>query len=61
VVLPVFVLGYKQFHEILMLRCLFDVIFAKIRKKQFAWTFIERKGVEEDKAKALLHGTIASL
>ncbi len=49
--LPLFALGYKQFHEILMLKCFFDVIIARIRGKSFSWTLIERKGLEEPKVR----------
>jgi cellulose synthase/poly-beta-1,6-N-acetylglucosamine synthase-like glycosyltransferase len=50
--LPLFAIGYKQFHEILMLKCFFDVIIARMRGKSFSWTFIERRGLEEPKLRA---------
>lgn len=46
-VIPLFAIGYKQFHEVLMLECFLDVLYAKLRGKSFGWTFIERKGIEE--------------
>jgi biofilm PGA synthesis N-glycosyltransferase PgaC len=52
VFLPLFAIGYKQFHEILMLKCFFDVIIARARGKSFSWTFIERRGLEEPRLRA---------
>ncbi|MDW8034970.1 MAG: hypothetical protein RMI85_00760, partial [Candidatus Korarchaeum sp.] len=46
-VVPLFAIGYKQFHEVLMLKCFLDVLYAKLRGRSFEWTFIERKGIEE--------------
>lgn len=46
-VVPLFALGYKQFHEVLMLKCFLDVIYARLRGRSFGWTFVERRGLEE--------------
>lgn len=46
-VIPLFAIGYKQFHEVLMLKCFLDVLHARLRGRSFGWTFIERKGIEE--------------
>ena len=47
IVLPLFALGYKQFHEAIMIKSFLDVVHARLRKKSFEWTFLERKGVED--------------
>ena len=44
--LPLFVVGYKYLHEIWMIKALLDVIFARLTRRKYEWTFIERTGIE---------------
>ena len=54
-IVPLFAFGYKQFHELLMLKCFFDVALRRKRKRSDEWTFIERKGLEERAVSPLLN------
>lgn len=44
-VVPLFAIGCRQFHEVLMLKCSLDVLYA--RSRSFGWTFTEREGRED--------------
>ncbi len=45
--IPLFAVGYKQLHELIMLKSFIDVLYAKLRGRSFEWTFIERKGLKQ--------------